>query len=206
LENFIQIGDKYYKVGAVIVKGSNNANVYYYSNVTMRDSGLASPCNASGTPAGLSNLTFCFVECEKPGWVIALKAQMTYPGLVNPIGVSDGIDSDINGYNIGYNAYVLGQVNTYPLLNNIVQIGTISVTDIWKEDDIHYLRVVIDTYSSDWGFWHAYLYIGTLSRFNAYRTPRSDGRFLVAYYAFPFQQGGMPEPCIFEIPFDSIME
>jgi hypothetical protein len=47
---------------AVIVKGSNEANVYYYANGTLGgDSGLASPPSGGGTaPAGLSNLKFCW--------------------------------------------------------------------------------------------------------------------------------------------------
>ena len=51
---------------AVIVKGGPNANVYYYNNGESSDSGLASPVNASGNPAGLSNLTICYnlVQCS----------------------------------------------------------------------------------------------------------------------------------------------
>ncbi len=45
---------------AVIVKGGPNANVYYYNDGQSSDSGLASPVNASGNPAGLSNLTICY--------------------------------------------------------------------------------------------------------------------------------------------------
>jgi hypothetical protein len=50
---------------AVIVKGGPNANVYYYNDGQSSDSGLASPLNSSGNPAGLSNLTICYnlVEC-----------------------------------------------------------------------------------------------------------------------------------------------
>lgn len=50
---------------AVIVKGGPAANVYYY-NGQSSDSGLASPVNASGNPAGLSNLTICYnlVPCD----------------------------------------------------------------------------------------------------------------------------------------------
>jgi hypothetical protein len=56
-------------VAAVIVKGSNDANVYYYSEGTQNASGLVSPDNASGKPANLSNLTFCFIECDtEPCW------------------------------------------------------------------------------------------------------------------------------------------
>jgi hypothetical protein len=51
---------------AVIVKGGPAANVYYYNDGQSSDSGLASPVNASGNPAGLSNLTICYnlVECQ----------------------------------------------------------------------------------------------------------------------------------------------
>ncbi len=47
-------------IGAVIVKGSNNANVYVYEPQVRSDSRLASPPNSSGGPAGLSNITFCW--------------------------------------------------------------------------------------------------------------------------------------------------
>lgn len=57
-----------FPIGAVIVKGSDDANVYEYGPTPLDDcepsefcdSGLASPINASGSPAGLSNLTFCW--------------------------------------------------------------------------------------------------------------------------------------------------
>lgn len=59
---------------AVIMKGGNDANVYYYDftddpkSEEYTDSGLASPYNSSVSSAGLSNLTFCFnlVECGMP--------------------------------------------------------------------------------------------------------------------------------------------
>lgn len=52
---------------AVIVKGGPNANVYYYNDGQSSDSGLAAPVNASGNPAGLSNLTICYnlIECDQ---------------------------------------------------------------------------------------------------------------------------------------------
>ena len=58
-----------FPIGAVIVKGSNAANVYEYIPPSLGDSGLASPPNQSGSPAGLSNLTFC--------WNKALEASKT---------------------------------------------------------------------------------------------------------------------------------
>lgn len=73
-------GETCYKVGAVIVKGGNSANVYYYENGTNGDSGLASPVNSSSLPAGLSNLTFCFYECEAPPeLVVAFKSLTSGP-------------------------------------------------------------------------------------------------------------------------------
>jgi len=47
-------------IGAVIVKGGNDANIYEYESASLGDSDLASPPTSSGDPAGLSNLTFCF--------------------------------------------------------------------------------------------------------------------------------------------------
>ena len=52
---------------ALIVKGSNAANIYSYGPDVYSDSGLASPINASGGAAGLSNLTICYTlrDCEE---------------------------------------------------------------------------------------------------------------------------------------------
>lgn len=47
-------------IGAAIVKGSADANTYVYNPQRTSDSGLASPVNASGDNAELSNLTFCW--------------------------------------------------------------------------------------------------------------------------------------------------
>jgi hypothetical protein len=55
-------------IGAVIVKGGNDANVYAYDPQRTSDSGLASPPNASGNPAGVSNLTFCWDEVQEGQW------------------------------------------------------------------------------------------------------------------------------------------
>ena len=49
-----------YGIGAAIVKGSADANVYVYNPQLISDAGLAAPLTASGNPAGLSNLTFCW--------------------------------------------------------------------------------------------------------------------------------------------------
>lgn len=62
----------YWKVGAVIVKGSNAANVYYYGpEGILSDGNLFAP----GEKPMVSNLTFCFVPCtpEEPKDKIAVK-------------------------------------------------------------------------------------------------------------------------------------
>lgn len=55
-------------IGVAIVKGSDDANVYVYDPQVNSDSGLASPPNASGKPAGLSNLTFCWNTEKVAQW------------------------------------------------------------------------------------------------------------------------------------------
>lgn len=76
IDGAIDLGDgKCYKVGAVIVKGGAASNIYTYPGGATQDIGLTAPDNASETPAGLSNLTFCFVECEEEQeLIIAVKS------------------------------------------------------------------------------------------------------------------------------------
>lgn len=52
-------------LGAAIVKGSSDANTYVYDPQRASDGGLASPLNASGGSAELSNLTLCW-NVSKP--------------------------------------------------------------------------------------------------------------------------------------------
>ncbi|TFG42259.1 MAG: hypothetical protein E4H43_03420, partial [Bacteroidia bacterium] len=47
-------------IDAVIVKGGDNANVYTYNPESKGDTGLNAPVNASGKPAAISHLEFCY--------------------------------------------------------------------------------------------------------------------------------------------------
>ncbi|MCA9903624.1 MAG: hypothetical protein KC547_07190, partial [Anaerolineae bacterium] len=47
-------------IDAVISKGSNAANVYVYNPESTGDTQLASPVNASGHPAAISHIEFCY--------------------------------------------------------------------------------------------------------------------------------------------------
>ena len=53
-------------VAAVIVKGGDAANVYRYGAGSTGDSGLYAPINASGGPAGLSHVDFCYKPQTPP--------------------------------------------------------------------------------------------------------------------------------------------
>lgn len=74
----LEMHGEYWKVGAVIVKGSNAANVYWYPDGTTADQGLAAP----GNKHMVSNLTFCFVPCdyEEPDKVIGVKIKDNVAG------------------------------------------------------------------------------------------------------------------------------
>jgi hypothetical protein len=55
-------------IDAVIMKGGPQANVYAYDPAQQQDEGLVSPDNASGGPAAISHVSFCYelrVEVEK---------------------------------------------------------------------------------------------------------------------------------------------
>lgn len=152
MDECILIGDKYYKVGAVIVKGSNQANVYYYPGGTLGDSGLAAPVNASGSSAGLSNLTFCFYECdEPPRKILALKSYMKTDWAVTGGGLE-------NDYFIGclplaegakYDLYLNGQLSSVA--------GYLEVGDFDKDDllEVRITSTVLNSYFTD-----VYLYVG----------------------------------------------
>ena len=123
----IMIGEKMYKIGAVIVKGSNQANVYFYPDGTTGDSGLASPLNASGSPAGLSNLTFCFIECKEER-IIAVKSYYQGPNGKNYV-VSAGTTAFGSGWCgwLGYNRYP--ETASFNLMSPYVKLGTVEVTN-----------------------------------------------------------------------------
>lgn len=161
-----------YIVGAVIVKGSNEANVYFYPGGSMGDSGLSAPVNSSGKPAGLSNLTICLVKANP--LVIALKTYLANPvaGEVvtyvrNGWAVSGGLGvSTEYGLHMGYNYYDFNGENEFDLVRATLgaiegPIGTIKATD-YKEGDIHYLEVVIDLDDDNFVFDDTYLYVGSL--------------------------------------------
>lgn len=193
-----------YIVGAVIVKGSNKANVYYYPGGSMGDSLLSSPLNSSGKPAGLSNLTFCLVKACPI--VIALKTYLAVPvaGEVptySRVGwaVSGGLGvSQEYGLHMGYNYYDFNSENEFDLIRATLgaivgQVGTIKASDYW-EDNVHYLEVILDLDDESLVFDDTYLYVGSLKGY--------EGRW---YKVFPFAiTGEFDTHRVFRIPFSKI--
>ena len=203
----IMIDNKYYVVGAVIVKGGNKANVYFYPGGSMGDSGLASPVNSSGKPAGLSNLTFCLME-KLPELVIALKTYLAtpIPGEVITYtrkvawAVSGGLGvSTEEGLHMGYNYYDYNGENEFDLVKATIPaivgpIGTIKATDYW-EGGKHYLEIVIDLADGNFVFDNTFLYVGSLKGY--------EGRY---FEQFPFKAINMvSDQRVFKIDFADIL-
>ncbi|MRS02461.1 hypothetical protein EG832_04425 [bacterium] len=205
--DYIKIGDKYYKVGAVIVKGSNQANVYYYPDGSMGDSGLASPVNASGKPAGLSNLTFCLVEFdpEFPEVVMVLKTYLSPKdaGYRNWSGTR-GVGSDVNSLHLGYITYEFKGEQEFPLYLNGGSgiVGKITVSDFFEMNE-HFLEVKIEITEGEWSFYESFLYAGTAEGYADY-LDEDDGLFFTQYNSFPFIMTDNTAIRIFKINFDDL--
>lgn len=158
LADCIMIGDKYYKVGAVIVKGSDQANVYYYYGGILSDNGLASPINSSGSPAGLSNLTFCFVECEVPvDLVVGFKSYVT--------GVEDAhvtTGEFITAYPLAlggsYPVYLWGGASAQFL------VGYLTIAD--SNNDGYWEITIDNSVRPEFQYIEPFLYVGTAEDFS----------------------------------------
>lgn len=147
----ILLEGKYYKVGAVIIKGSNAANVYYYPEGTTYDSGLAAP----GGKKMVSNITFCFIECDQAPLVIAIKCFYSEEG-INKFGVSKGINHFTTGW---CSEWFLG-VNPYPFTSPILLNQAGLFDTIIGEASIVNGSVTITLYENRM-FQYAYVFIGT---------------------------------------------
>jgi len=205
MKDCIEIEGRLYKVGAVIVKGSNDANIYFYPDGILKDGNLSSPINNSGKPAGLSNLSFCFVECEQPELVIALKTYIAEPlsGEVPSYArtgwaVSGGLGVDpAYGLHMGYNLYSYTGNNEFELIRATLQaiigkIGTIKARDYW-EGPVHYLEVIIDAEDPGLFIDKSFLYVGSLAGYT--------GRY---FESFPFIKDEISDLRVYKIDFKDI--
>ncbi len=207
MDECAMIDGKYYRVGAVIVKGSSDANVYYYPEGIFSDSGLSSPVNASGAPAGLSNLTFCFIECkeELPELVIVLKTYIDAP--VAKWAGTNGVGSDINSLRLGYLTYDFDGGISSTLYGNAsltLPIGSLVATD-YIENDIHYLEIVVTFDNKDYLFKNSHLYVGTEEGYENYLV-NIGGIMYTQYGSFPFFEDEVSSVRTFKIPLSEIDE
>jgi len=172
---------------AVIVKGGNNASVYYSGcGECVENSGmikLSAPINPKNNkPYGLSNITFCYNECEGQSKIIAFKSYMTKDWAVT----GGGID---NGYFIGclpfvdgaqYTLYLNGQLST--------PAGTLEIGN-FDQDQLMEVRItstIAGSYFTD-----SFLYVGP------------EGTCRTDYYNYPYQKTppASSSSVIFDLPF-----
>jgi len=198
IDGCVEINGGFYKVGAVIVKGSNAANVYFYPGGTTADFGLAAP----GDKHMVSNLTFCFVPCEveEVELVVALKA------FVNPkSGVEDVIYSTgtalPNMKSVEYAPYTVGGgLQTIILKSELsgLEAGTMTI-DVENDpvDGLDYFVVNINADDSSWSFGDhgCYFYIGSLSGLLPLNTAGD----------FPYNNYTPPENRSFKIPVSEVI-
>lgn len=150
------IGGKYFKVGAVIVKGSASANIYYYPDGTNGDSGLAAP----GGNRMVSNLTFCFYECDDQPQVIAIKCVFNEDGY-NRFGVTSGTNYFYPSANGFWCADWFLGVNAYPFTGPLYLNQAGLFDTIVGEANLVDGKIVITLYG-DRQLQYANIYIGTL--------------------------------------------
>lgn len=210
----IEIEGKLYKVGAVIVKGSNAANIYFYPDGILIDGNLSSPVNNSGKPAGLSNLSFCFVECSPkpdPQLVLVMKTYLApYPtdlGVNKSWAGTNGIWSENNSLNLGYIKYDYNSQNVHPIYlgGRGKAIGTISASDYF-EGVTRFMKIVIELdEDQEWQIGETFLYVGTSDGYKAYLVP-FEGKDYTQFRSFKNHKVEITDVRTFIIPFSEITE
>jgi len=210
MDDCIMIGDSYYKVGAVIVKGSNAANVYFYEDGILHDSGLSAPVNPSGKPAGLSNLTFCFIECEpqEEEIVMAMKTYIMSPDSTISWAATRGTGSENDVLKIGYHKISTDGITLYLTAREAkVTVASITITKMTDSEDNDYLNIVAeftDAYS-DYTFEKSHLYVGSVDGYLEYVETHS-GQTDTDYASFPFYEDESTAPRVFNIYYSEITE
>jgi hypothetical protein len=192
MDECVKIGDKYYKVGAVIVKGSNAANVYFYEGGILSDSHLAAP----GDKPMVSNLTFCFVECAQnlPEVTIVVKA---FYGVL-----ADGtwstyrytLSTGTNVYTVDNWCSVLG-INNFPAVSSFALsegVGTVNMEVAYPEN----VRSLIITVDLNDGLTldETYLYVGSLAGLGSLSTCPD-------YTSWPFTDSSNSNSVVFTVPY-----
>ncbi|HDZ42104.1 MAG TPA: hypothetical protein ENH59_10580 [Bacteroidetes bacterium] len=181
---------------------------------TLGDSGLSSPVNASGNPAGLSNLSSCFIKCEEDEveLVLAMKTYILpeggYPEEDMAWAVTHGEGSDDDALHIGYKSTDDEDITLYFRYYDDI-VGYVIVTKETDTEDKDYLKIYafFDDEYDDWTFEKSYLYVGTAGGFPAYILGQdSNGDNVTNYEGFPFFEDESSSTRAFEIYYDEITE
>lgn len=164
-----------YCVGAVIVKGGNASNVYTYDPATKSDANLSSPVNASGFPAALSNLTFCFVECQEPAELVIALKSFYWPGPKSWMNSTWATSSGEMAFTpvlpydwcgqLGINYYPSTSAFTLLGKATLTNVGTVNITEEYP-GGVHSLIVTItllDGFTMD----KSYLFVGSKEELEA---------------------------------------
>ena len=193
MDECIKMGDKYYKVGAVIVKGGNAANVYFYENGTLSDKKLAAPDGKM-----ISNLTFCFIECEKEKELILAVKSFYSDGSNNDYTISKGEYIFDGGWCGG-----LG-INTYPETTEFDLrdgVGNVKVEEEEDSEGKHFLVVTVDL-TEGLLLSRTHLYVGSRAGITDEELMNGD---CPDYPNWPYKKLTQENTHIFKIEYDSII-
>ncbi len=174
------------KVGAVIVKGSNSASVYYYPNGTTSDSHLAAP----GDKYMVSNLTFCFIECEEPEELVVALKSFYWPGPKSWMNSTWATSSGAMEFTpvlpydwcgqLGVNYYPTTSSFTLLSKTDLNNVGSVTITEAYP-DGVHSLIVTI-IYLTGYTVDKSYLFVGSEEELEA--TVQSSGCPLYTSWMF----------------------
>lgn len=191
MDECITIEGEKYMVGAVIVKGGNTANVYFYEDGTLSDEGLATP----GGKFLVSNLTFCFIECDVE-YAIAVKSWYYYGDNDSSFVLSAGNSSfQTNIWCDDLGIIYYPGTSEFDLWNTDHQI----LGDVTIEEDAPegipslVITVTLDTALS---YKQTYLYVGNLAGIT-----EDDllGNGCPNYKKWPYQEDAQSGPHVFTI-------
>ena len=189
-DDCLEIDGTFWKVGAVIVKGSNAANIYWYGEEegggVLADEGLAAP----GGKRMVSNLTFCLVPCEpddeEPELIISLKTGIRiYDGetvVAQSYAYTAGdypVPED-NGTPIPIGYHFLGFGDDFTLTLKQADGGGDAGTVVATEVDVAgvpHIQVVVTITDGSWTIWSPWLYIGS-----------EEGIDALFYELYPFDE------------------
>ena len=204
IDGALTINGKCYKVAAVIVKGSAASNVYNYTELggVTGDKNLTPPTNSSGGPAGLSNLTFCFIECKDEPKVIVVKSWYWLSNDSYENSLWDDykytMSTGTNVYSTGGWCDLLG-INYYPgtsgfsMTNNA---GTVTVEEGWP-DGVHSLIITVDL-NDGYVFDNTSLFVGSMAELEA---GPSESNGCPVYPLWPYQKNTKVNTHVFTIPY-----